>query len=72
MATPIAREDGSFDASSNNLVVLNSLQGNRPADIVTDEASRPNLIVGNRCQTSMPGGLWPIAEAEMAWPASIR
>jgi hypothetical protein len=38
-------------------VLLNSLRGNRPADIRQDEASSPNLIVGNRCQTSVPGGL---------------
>jgi len=55
--TPRAREDGSHDASTNNLVLLNTLRGNRPADIVKDDASSPNLIVGNRCQTSDPGGL---------------
>jgi len=26
-------------------------------NIVTDAASTPNLIVGNRCDTSVPGGL---------------
>lgn len=57
IATPRANADGTFDASVNNLVFLNSLRGNRPADIVNDEASRPNLIVGNRCSTSMPQGL---------------
>jgi parallel beta-helix repeat protein len=57
IATPRAREDGSHDASTNNLVLLNTLRGNRPADIRHDEASSPNLIVGNRCQTSEPGGL---------------
>lgn len=46
--TPRARDDGSHDASTNNVVALNSLRGNRPADIVTDDASSPNLIVGNR------------------------
>ena len=55
--TPRPRADGSHDASTNNLVLLNSLRGNRPADIRQDEASSPNLIVGNRCQTSVPGGL---------------
>ena len=44
--TPRARQDGSHDASSNNLLLLNSLRGNRPADIVQDAASIPNLIVG--------------------------
>jgi hypothetical protein len=57
IATPRPRADGSFDASTNNLVLLNSLRDNRPADIVNDGASSPNLIVGNRCQTSVPGGL---------------
>ena len=46
--TPIARLDGSHDASTNNLVLLNRLRGNRPADIVKDHASSPNLIVANR------------------------
>ena len=44
-------------ASTNNLVFLNRLRGNEPADIVNDEPSRPNLIVANQCHTSMPGGL---------------
>ena len=57
IATPRQNEDGTFEASTNNGVVLNSLRGNQPADIVTDEASSPNLIVGNRCSTSVPGGL---------------
>jgi Right handed beta helix region len=49
--------DGSFDVSKDNLVVLNRLSGNEPGDIVTDAASTPNLFVGNKCQTSIPGGL---------------
>jgi hypothetical protein len=53
----LANADGTFEASTNNVVVLNSLRGNQPADIVTDEASSPNLIVGNRCSRSVPGGL---------------
>ena len=57
ITTPRKNEDGTFDASTNNVVVLNSLRGNRPADIVTDEASSPNLIVANRCSTSVPGGV---------------
>jgi parallel beta helix pectate lyase-like protein len=57
IATTRPRLDGSFDASTNNIVVLNSLRGNGPADIVKDAASSPNLIVGNRCQTSTPAGL---------------
>ena len=39
IATPIANSDGSFDASTNNLVILNRLRGNEPADIVHDAAS---------------------------------
>jgi len=57
IATPRANENGSFDASTNNIVILNRSRGNEPADIVTDAASTPNLIVGNRCDTSVPGGL---------------
>jgi len=48
IATPRANEDGSFDASTNNVVILNRLRGNEPDDIVSDAASTPNLIVGNR------------------------
>jgi hypothetical protein len=48
IATTRANEDGTFDASTNNVVILNRLRGNEPADIVTDAASTPNLIVGNR------------------------
>jgi hypothetical protein len=57
IATPRPNSDGSFDASTNNLVILNRLRGNEPADIVNDGASMPNLIVANRCRTSMPEGL---------------
>jgi hypothetical protein len=57
IATPRGNGDGTFDASSNNLVFLNSLRGNRPADIVKDDASSPNFIQGNRCDTSVPDGL---------------
>ena len=57
IATPRPSSDGSFDASTNNVVFLNRLRGNEPADIVNDAASTPNLIVGNRCNTSMPDGL---------------
>jgi hypothetical protein len=56
IATPRANTDGSVDASTNNLVVLNRLRGNAPADIVKDAASTPNLIAGNRCRTSLPAG----------------
>jgi hypothetical protein len=49
--------DGSFDVSKDNLVVLNRLRGNVPADIVSDAASTPNVYVGNRCDTSVPDGL---------------
>lgn len=35
--------DGSFEVSKDNLVALNGLSGNEPADIVTDAASTPNV-----------------------------
>ena len=57
IATPRANTDGSFDASTNNLVFLNRARGNDPADIVKDDASVANLIVANRCRTSKPDGL---------------
>lgn len=57
VATPRANSDGTFDASTNNLAILNRLRGNEPADIVNDEVSSPNFIVGNRCRTSTPDGL---------------
>ena len=57
VATTRANTDGSFDASTSNLVVVNRLAGNQPADIVNDAASTPNVIVGNQCRTSVPGGL---------------
>ena len=57
IATPRANSDGSFDASTNNLVFQNRLRGNEPADIVNDAASAPNLIIANRCRTSVPDGL---------------
>jgi len=56
VATTLVNEHGSYDASINNLVVLNRLRGNGPADIAADAASVPNVFVGNRCQTSLPGG----------------
>jgi hypothetical protein len=52
-----ANTAGSFDASTHNLVVLNTLRGNEPADLVIGEENVPNLIVGNRCRTSIPDGL---------------
>jgi hypothetical protein len=57
VATPRPNAGGAFDASTNNLVVLNTALGNAPADVVKDAASAPNLILANRCQTSDPGGL---------------
>ncbi|MGH9374526.1 MAG: right-handed parallel beta-helix repeat-containing protein [Vicinamibacterales bacterium] len=57
IATPRANSDGSFDASTNNLVFLNRAVGNQPADIVKDAASTPNFVAANRCGTSMPDGL---------------
>ena len=48
IATPRANHDGSFDASKNNVVILNRSRGHEPDDIVTDAASTPNIIVGNR------------------------
>ncbi|HEY7498202.1 MAG TPA: right-handed parallel beta-helix repeat-containing protein [Vicinamibacterales bacterium] len=56
IATPRANAGGSFDASTNNLVILNRARGNEPADIVQDAASVPNLVFANRCGTSTPGG----------------
>jgi parallel beta helix pectate lyase-like protein len=56
VATTLANPDGSFDASTDNLVVQNRLSGNEPADIVNDAASTSNVIIGNRCLTSIPGG----------------
>jgi hypothetical protein len=53
----VVRNDGSFDASINNRLLLDSVNGNKPAAKVSDAASRPNLIVGNRCRTSVPAGL---------------
>jgi parallel beta-helix repeat protein len=49
--------DESFDVSKDNLVALNGLSGNEPADIVTDAASTPNVFVRNRCDASIPDGL---------------
>ena len=49
--------DGSFDISNDNLVALNGLSGNEPADIATDAASTRNVFVRNRCDTSIPDGL---------------
>jgi Periplasmic copper-binding protein (NosD) len=49
--------DGSFDVSKDNLVALNGLSGNVPADIVTDAASTLNVFVRNRCDTSISDGL---------------
>jgi len=49
--------DQSFDVSKDNLVALNRLSGNEPADIVTDAASTPNVFFRNRCDTSIPDGL---------------
>ena len=48
IATPKPNSDGSFDASTNNLVLLNRLRGNEPDDIVNDAASTPNFIIANR------------------------
>jgi len=53
----LANPDGSFDVSKDNLVAWNRLNGNEPADIVTDAASTPNVFVRNRCDTSIPDGL---------------
>jgi hypothetical protein len=57
IATPRGNADGSFDASTNNLVILNHARGNRPADIVQDDASAANLVFANRCGISEPVGL---------------
>jgi hypothetical protein len=57
IATTVQNPDGSFDVSIDNLVILNRLSGNAPADIVTDAESAPNAFVGNRCHSSIPDGL---------------
>ncbi|HEV7875905.1 MAG TPA: right-handed parallel beta-helix repeat-containing protein [Nocardioides sp.] len=57
VATPVASEDGSFSASTHNVVIGNRLRDNRPADIVQDEDSSPNFIAHNNCRTSRPPGL---------------
>lgn len=49
--------DQSFDVSKDNLVALNRLSGNEPADIVTDAASTPDVFFRNRCDTSILEGL---------------
>jgi hypothetical protein len=53
----LANPDGSFDVSKDNLVALNRLSDNEPADIVTDAASTPNFFFRNRCDTSIADGL---------------
>ena len=57
VATPRQNSDMTNDDSTNNLVFLNRLRGNLPADIVNDETSMPNLIIANQCRTSDPDGL---------------
>lgn len=57
VATTIPNEDGSFTASTGNVVVQNRLRHNDPADIVLDNASQPNVFLDNRCATSTPDGL---------------
>jgi nitrous oxidase accessory protein NosD len=57
VATPRANNDKSFDASTHNFIILNRSHDNAPADIVQDQASAPNVIVGNHCRTSVPDGL---------------
>jgi hypothetical protein len=57
VAIAVARADGSFDPSTNNPIFLNRARGNSPVDIVTDDASQPNFIIGNRCGSSLPDGL---------------
>jgi nitrous oxidase accessory protein NosD len=57
VATTRASADGTFAASTGNVVTHNYSSHNRPADIVEDDASRANVITGNRCHTSIPDGL---------------
>jgi hypothetical protein len=57
VATTIPNQDGSFTASTGNVVVQNRLRHNGPADIVQDAASQPNVFLDNRCDTSTPDGL---------------
>jgi parallel beta-helix repeat protein len=56
IATPRANGTGSFDPSTNNLVILNRSHGNDPGDIVQDAASTPNVVLANKCGTSVPDG----------------
>jgi parallel beta helix pectate lyase-like protein len=57
VATTIPNADGSFTASTGNVVVRNRLRNNKPADLVQDAASQPNAFLDNRCDTSTPEGL---------------
>ena len=57
IANTLQNPDGSFDVSKDNLVALNGLSGNEPADIVTVAASTPTDFDRNRCNTSIPDGL---------------
>jgi hypothetical protein len=57
VASARANTDNSFDASTHNFVILKRSHDNAPADIVQDQASAPNVIVANRCRTSVPDGL---------------
>jgi hypothetical protein len=57
VATTLPRANGSYAPSINNVIVHNRLSRNKPADIVQDKASSPNLIANNRCRTSVPKGL---------------
>ena len=57
VATTIPNQNGSFTASTGNVVVQNRLRHNDPADIVQDDASQPNVFLDNRCATSTPNGL---------------
>lgn len=57
VATTRASADGTFAASTGNVVIHNRLSHNRPADIVEDDASSANFVFHNRCHTSIPDGL---------------
>jgi hypothetical protein len=49
--------DGTLATSTGNVITHNHSSHNRPADIVEDDVGAANVTTGNRCHTSIPGGL---------------
>jgi hypothetical protein len=49
--------DGTFAASTGNVITHSHSSHNRPADIIEDDVGAANVTTGNRCHTSIPGGL---------------